>query len=148
MLKILGFNLVALILLITLNATGYISFDVAAFLIFIAVLGSLIYYDRKKVKLQGIIFVRRTQKGRDAIDRIAQRHKRFWGFIAVAGVVISIQAGLLVALYTFLHYSYIDTEVIAHWTAEAKRLGALENKSEVQIQEAIKMLTEFYTITC
>ncbi|TAL61458.1 MAG: DUF4199 domain-containing protein [Bacteroidetes bacterium] len=81
------------------------------------------------------------------------RHKRdqkFGGFInirqvMVAGVKISISACLLIALYTYIHYSYIDREVIVHWIAEAKRLGAQENKSEAEIQEAIKMLTEFYS---
>jgi len=63
----------------------------------------------------------------------------------VAGVAISLQASLLAAIYTYLHYSFIDTEVLAHWTAEAKRLGAKENKSEAEIQAAIIMLTEFYS---
>ena len=65
--------------------------------------------------------------------------------VMIAGVIISIQACLLVALYTFIHYSYIDTEAVAHWTAEAKRLGAAEKKSDAEIQAAIVMLTEFYS---
>lgn len=63
----------------------------------------------------------------------------------LAGVVIALQASIIAALYTYLHYSFIDTEVIAHWTSEAQRLGAQEHKSEAEIQEAIKMLTEFYS---
>ena len=79
-----------------------------------------------------------------------KRDQEFGGFITIrqvmiAGVKISAQACILVALYTYLHYSYIDQEVISHWVGEAKRLGAQEHKSEAEIQEAIKMLTEFYS---
>lgn len=81
------------------------------------------------------------------------KHKRdheLGGFITIRqvmieGVKISLSACLFVALYTFIHYSYIDRETIVHWIGEAKRLGAQEHKSEAEIQEAIKMLTEFYS---
>ena len=63
----------------------------------------------------------------------------------IAGIIISLQACILVALYTFIHYSYIDTEVIAHWVGEAKRLGAQDHKTEAEIQDAIVMVTEFYS---
>ncbi|MFI5164116.1 MAG: DUF4199 domain-containing protein [Bacteroidia bacterium] len=65
--------------------------------------------------------------------------------VMIAGVVISLQACVMVAVYNFIHYSFIDKEVIAYWTAEAKRLGALEKKSDAEIQAAIIMLTEFYS---
>ncbi len=79
-----------------------------------------------------------------------KRNTELGGYISLrqawlAGVVVSLQACLIAALYTYLHYSFIDTEVIAHWTGEAQRLGTKENKSEAEIQEAIKMLTEFYS---
>jgi hypothetical protein len=79
-----------------------------------------------------------------------KRENELGGFINVrqvwiAGIIISLQSGILVALYTFIHYSYIDTEVTAHWIAEAKRLGTQEKKAEAEIQEAIVMVTEFYS---
>lgn len=81
------------------------------------------------------------------------KHKRdveLGGYITLrqswmAGVVISLQACIFAAVYTYLHYSFIDMEVIQHWIAEAKRLGAQEHKSEAEIQDAINMLTEFYS---
>ena len=65
--------------------------------------------------------------------------------VMIAGVIISIQACAMVAIYNYIHYAYIDKEVISYWTAEAKRLGASEKKSEAEIQAAITMLTEFYS---
>lgn len=81
------------------------------------------------------------------------KHKRdseLGGFITLrratlTGVAISIIACLIVAVYTFLHYTFIDKEIITHWINEAKRLGAKENKSEEEIQAVITRLTEFYS---
>ena len=79
-----------------------------------------------------------------------KRDHQLGGFITLrratlTGVAISVLACLLVALYTFVHYTFIDKEVITYWTNEARRLGAKENKSEAEIQAAITMLTEFYS---
>lgn len=79
-----------------------------------------------------------------------KRDQQLGGYITIrqvmiAGVGISIQACILVAIYTYIHYSFIDTEAIAHWTEEAKKMGAKENKSAEEIQAAIEMLTEFYS---
>lgn len=81
------------------------------------------------------------------------KHKRdheLGGFITLrkatlTGIAISLLACLLIALYTFIHYTFIDKEVITYWINEARRLGLKENKSEAEIQAAITMLTEFYS---
>ena len=81
------------------------------------------------------------------------KHKRdheLGGFITIrqvwlTGISISLQACILVAAYTFIHYSYIDSEVIPYWIKETNRLGVLEHKSAAEIQEGIKMVTEFYS---
>ena len=65
--------------------------------------------------------------------------------VMIAGVIISLQACAMIAIYNFIHYSFIDKEVIVYWTNEAKRLGAQEKKSDTEIQAAIVMLTEFYS---
>ena len=49
------------------------TYDVSTFLIFILVVGFLIYHDRRKVKLQGIVLMRRTQKGKNFIDKTANK---------------------------------------------------------------------------
>ena len=74
--------------------------DLALFLAFIAVVAILLYRDRKKVKLQGIMFVRRTQRGREFIDKVARAAPRFWNFVGASGIVIGLLA--LVLISTFL----------------------------------------------
>ena len=65
--------------------------------------------------------------------------------VMVTGIAISAMSGLLIAAYTFIHYKYIDMDVIEHWVSEAKRLGVNEHKSEAEIEQAIVMLKEFYS---
>lgn len=68
----------------------FISTDIALFVGFILAIALLIYSDRKKVKLEGIIFIRRTQKGRSFIDRVASRHSRFWRKLSIVGIALGI----------------------------------------------------------
>lgn len=78
---------------------GYFGADLLAFFLFIIALGTLIYRDRKKVRLEGIVFIRRTQKGRDFIDRTAQRHSGFWSGFAKTGLVIGVPVMFLGAIF-------------------------------------------------
>src|SRR3989304_4233657 len=66
--------------------------DLLLFVAFIAVVAVLLYRDRKNVKLQGIMFIRRTQKGRNFIDKIAKASPGFWNFLAILGIIICIPA--------------------------------------------------------
>lgn len=100
------FAVALFITLIALFGIGFVSIDLLLFLAFILILGTLIYRDRRKVKLQGIVFTRRTEKGRDTIDNIANRHRRFWSFMATAGVVISIPAMILISAF-MINSSYL-----------------------------------------
>ena len=65
--------------------------------------------------------------------------------VMVAGIVISLQTCILVSVYTYLHYSYIDTELIVKLCEEAKRQGTEQHKSTSEIQAKIIELTEFYS---
>lgn len=100
------FAVAIFIALLSLFGIGFLSFDLLLFLAFIFILGILIYHDRKKVKLQGIVLMRRTEKGRDTIDKIAWRHPQFWRFIAVAGVVISVPALIIISAF-IINSSYL-----------------------------------------
>lgn len=82
--------LVMALLSIYATTASLISFDLGAFFVFVLILAALIFRDRKKVKLEGILFIRRTKKGRDFIDRTAKRSPRFWNTLAVLGVIIGI----------------------------------------------------------
>jgi len=90
--------LLLLIAIIAGNSYSILSFDLATFFTFILVVGLLIYRDRRKVKFDKIIFIRRTKKGRDFIDRTASRFSGFWKIFGVAGVVVAV---LLLALGSF-----------------------------------------------
>ncbi len=74
--------------------------DLIFFAAFVAVLAVLVYADRKKVKLQGIMFIRRTEKGKRFIDSIAKGHPGFWNAMSYAGIIVAIIA--LLAGFAFL----------------------------------------------
>ncbi len=94
------FVLILLLLaVIASNAYAVISYDLATFFVFIVVVGFLVYRDRRKVKLQGVVFMRRTTKGRDFIDRAAQRHRTAWKTLGVIGVVIAIPTLILGSVF-------------------------------------------------
>ena len=89
------------LLVLFCSALGYISFDLAAFAVFILIIAFLVYRDRKKVKLEGIVLIRRTKKGRKLIDRIAKRNPGFWKKMSVIGVVVAIPSLVFVSLFLF-----------------------------------------------
>ncbi|MBI2076287.1 MAG: site-2 protease family protein [Candidatus Aenigmarchaeota archaeon] len=92
--------------LITLFGIGLLSFDLLLFLAFISFLGILIYCDRRKIKLEGIILIRRTAKGRKTIDRIANSHRSFWKFMSIAGIIIAVPALLIISAF-LINNSYL-----------------------------------------
>lgn len=67
-----------------------VSADIALFAGFIFAIALLIYSDRKKVKLEGVVFIRRTQKGRSFIDKTAKSHPLFWKRLSSVGIVLSV----------------------------------------------------------
>lgn len=67
-------------------------------IVFVAVLGALMWKDRKNVNRVSILFYRRTKRGLNLIDRIAKKAPRFWkiygwtGFgIGVLSVFVAVQ---------------------------------------------------------
>ncbi|KHO48212.1 MAG: peptidase m50 [archaeon GW2011_AR5] len=70
--------------------SSMISADMALFAGFILAVALLIYSDRKNVKLEGIIFIRRTTKGRNFIDRVAARHNKFWRKLSYVGIALAV----------------------------------------------------------
>lgn len=66
---------------------------------FIILIIYLIWRDRKNIERHGIIFVRRTKKGLEIIDKIANFSPEFWKFISTIGIFI----GFLVSIFTFFY---------------------------------------------
>jgi membrane-associated protease RseP (regulator of RpoE activity) len=78
---------------------GTFSFDLTTFLAFILIVGLLIYRDRRKLKLQGIVLMRRTTKGRNFINSTANRHRTMWKTLGIIGVVIAIPTLILGSVF-------------------------------------------------
>ena len=79
-----------------------------------------------------------------------KRDQELNGFISLrevmkTGFFISFISSLLISVFIFIYYQYIDREIVTHWIAEAQRLGVKENKSADEIKTAIETLTRFYS---
>src|SRR3989344_8424042 len=83
-----------------------LSTDIIVFVLFIAFVASLIYWDRKKIKREGVMIIRRTQKGKSFIDKTAKRYPRFWNVFFSVGVIISIP--IMIILVVTLFGSAVD----------------------------------------
>ena len=57
---------------------------------FVAILGTLMWKDRKNVNRVSILFYRRTKRGLDLIDRIAKKAPRFWNIYGWTGFGVGI----------------------------------------------------------
>jgi membrane-associated protease RseP (regulator of RpoE activity) len=72
-------------------------YELESFIIFILAVAILIFLDRKKIKLEGIAIIRRTELGKKFIENLADRHPRFWnGFMTLAVI-----AALPVMIFAF-----------------------------------------------
>jgi len=87
-LHVLG--IIALGIIIGVLLTNFISPDIALFVSFIAIVAGLILLDRKSVKLEGIVIMRRTKRGRDFIDRVAKANPKFWRIAGSIGVILGV----------------------------------------------------------
>ncbi|OGI12459.1 hypothetical protein A3K64_04415 [Candidatus Micrarchaeota archaeon RBG_16_36_9] len=59
-------------------------------IIFFGILAVLIYNDRKNIDFKYILFMRRTKRFRDLLDKIAQKSPRFWKIIGTIAFIVSI----------------------------------------------------------
>ncbi|MFP4232743.1 MAG: site-2 protease family protein [Candidatus Aenigmatarchaeota archaeon] len=87
---------------------------------FFAVLAALLIIDRKNIEVNNyVLFMRRTQKGRGLIDRIASWNEKFWnnvGFVSVA-------VGVIGMVFAFVFIGYIfSQQLIGPPTAEGPAL--------------------------
>ncbi|MBI4019545.1 MAG: site-2 protease family protein [Candidatus Aenigmarchaeota archaeon] len=73
-----------------LYAAGIISIEGFVFVTFLSIVSFLLYADRGKIKREGIMFMRRTKKGMEIIDKIARLSPRFWNIVGYLGVVAAV----------------------------------------------------------
>lgn len=67
--------------------------------LFFAILGVVIYRDRKNVEFHTVVVMRRTERFRNLIDKIANISPRFWRIAATLGI--------LMAVYVMFYGSYL-----------------------------------------
>ena len=70
-------------------------------LVFAVILALYIYRDRKKFDRQSIVLLRRTQRGKNFIVKLAEKHASFWKHLGTAGVFIGFAASVFV-FYTLI----------------------------------------------
>lgn len=98
MAKIVVAILIMALILTGLFHAGFIGIDLLAFLLFVSAVGGIFYADRKKMKREGIVFMRRTHRGRQFIDRVASSNRSFWNFFSYAGIFVGIIAMISIVL--------------------------------------------------
>lgn len=87
------------------------NYESLAVLIFIALV--VYIFDRKNFRREGIVFLRRTQRGLDIIDSIAKKHPGMIAFLADAGIVFSF--GLMGLRYLFIEKKTYSFKRIRHY---------------------------------
>ncbi|MCD6381859.1 MAG: site-2 protease family protein [Candidatus Aenigmarchaeota archaeon] len=73
-----------------------IDFNTVFFLSFLVALGILITIYRKRIKVEGPIFIFRTLEAKRFIERVGKKYAKFWNFIGTIAVVI----GVIVSIIT------------------------------------------------
>ena len=76
-----------------------LSNDIVIFLLFLAVVATVVWSDRKNIKPTGLVLMRRTQRGRAWLYRTAAQWPRFWKVLTTLGVVITIPAMILISWF-------------------------------------------------
>ncbi len=56
---------------------------------FFSILGYLIYKDRENLEFDKIIVIKRTERGKDLLDKIANLNPRFWKTISTIGIIVA-----------------------------------------------------------
>lgn len=87
------------------------NYESLAILLLIAL--AVYIFDRKNFTREGIVFLRRTKKGLQIIDRIAKRHPRLITFLADAGIVFSF--GLIGLRYLFIQKNIGGLKRVRHY---------------------------------
>jgi len=84
--------------MLDVNLLSFIGFIIFVFL--------LLLYERKKVKRDGIVFMRRTSRGRNTIDNITNISPRFWRVLGSIGIIVSMGA-MIFGLFIIFSNGYM-----------------------------------------
>ncbi len=81
------------------------NFGMISFFVFIALVAFLLYKDRKNIKFEGIVIMRKTSNGVKFIHNIYQRHKKFWNFYSNLSFIIA-PISITLASYYIIQSAY------------------------------------------
>ncbi len=82
--------------------TGSLDFYGMSSLLFIDILAALFYRDRKNMKREFVVFLRRTKFGKKFLIKTGERFPRFWKALGTVGVAVGFVASLaVVAMLVF-----------------------------------------------
>ena len=73
--------------------------DIAIFVAFIAIVIGLLYWDRKKIVFSGVMFIRRTSKGKRFLDSTSKEHPLFWKIFGIGSLVVAIPAMIFISWF-------------------------------------------------
>ena len=73
--------------------------DTVGFVLFILAILLILYKERRKIEIEGILVLRRTSRGKRAVERFAVRHARIFGILMQVAGVISIPLVAISSLY-------------------------------------------------
>ena len=73
--------------------------DTVGFVLFILAILLILYKERRKIEIEGILVLRRTSRGKRAVERFALRHARIFGILMQVAGVISIPLVAISSLY-------------------------------------------------
>jgi len=78
-----------------------ISFDIIAFLIFIAIVAIVLFKERKKIQFVGVTFMRRTNRGKAFLDGTARKRPKLWRTVGILSLAAGIGAMIFVIYMLF-----------------------------------------------
>lgn len=73
--------------------------DWILFVSFILIIAVIMFRDRKNVKREGFMLIRRTKKGRTFIDDVVKRNMRFWKVFYTVGIAVAIPSLVFVSIF-------------------------------------------------
>lgn len=118
--------------------------NLISFMIFILILGLALFKDRKNIKFEGLLLIRRTKKGKRFIEKVARKHKRFWNILGFVAIIIAIPAGIIGFAFLFRN-AYLIIKGVGGPGAGLVLPGPV---SQVEVKPGLFILPPWLWILC
>lgn len=117
-------------------------YELESFIIFILAIALAIYRDRKNIKLEGIVIIRRTEKGRNFIENITKKHERFWNIFMKIGVIVAVP----VMIFAFLFLLNNCFQIFIGASEEGAMLILPGAVSEAQVSPGVLIMPWYFWV--